>query len=72
MPRVESGANALLAIGCCLEIKRWADCLDWRAGRGPAAWPKNGTHPPAHFGQTNSRREWQIRRAQNDDRMNWI
>ena len=33
----KAGANALLAVKCCLENKRWADFLDWRACRAAAA-----------------------------------
>ena len=33
----KSGANALLAIRCCLENMRWPDFLEWRACRAAAA-----------------------------------
>ena len=33
----KAGANALLAVKCCLEYNRWADFLDWRACRAAAA-----------------------------------
>ena len=33
----KAGANALLAVKCCIENNRWADFLDWRAGRVAAA-----------------------------------
>ena len=29
----KAGANALLAVKCCIENNRWADFLDWRACR---------------------------------------
>ena len=32
-----AGANAVLAIGRCLENRRWPDFLEWRAGSAPAA-----------------------------------
>ena len=32
----KAGANALLAAECCIENNRWADFLDWRAGRAAA------------------------------------
>ena len=38
MPRwSKAGANALLAVKCWLENRRWADFLDWRACRVAAA-----------------------------------
>ncbi len=33
----KAGANALLAVKCCIDNNRWADFLDWRAGRAAAA-----------------------------------
>ena len=33
----KAGANALLAAECCIDNNRWADFLDWRAGRAAAA-----------------------------------
>ena len=33
----KAGANALLAIRCCLENMRWPDFLEWRACRAAAA-----------------------------------
>ena len=33
----KTGANAVLAIGRCLENRRWPDFLDWRACRAAAA-----------------------------------
>ena len=33
----KAGANALLAVKCCLENRRWADFLEWRACRAAAA-----------------------------------
>ena len=33
----KAGANAVLAIGCCLENRRWPDFLDWRDCSAPAA-----------------------------------
>ena len=37
MPLVETGANVVLAIRCCLENMRWPDFLDWRACSKAAA-----------------------------------
>ena len=33
----KAGANALLAIRCCLENMRWPDFLEWKACRAAAA-----------------------------------
>ena len=33
----KAGANALLAVKCCIDNNRWADFLDWRACRAAAA-----------------------------------
>ena len=33
----KAGANALLAVKCCFENRRWADFLDWRACQVAAA-----------------------------------
>ena len=33
----QTGTNALLAAGCCLENMRCLDLLDWRAGHAAAA-----------------------------------
>ena len=32
-----AGANALLAVKCCFENRRWADFLEWKTGRVAAA-----------------------------------
>ena len=34
---LDMGANALLAVKCCLDNRRWANFLDWRACRVAAA-----------------------------------
>ena len=33
----KAGANALLAVKCCLKNNRWPDFLEWRACSGAAA-----------------------------------
>ena len=33
----KAGANAVLAVKCCFENRRWPDFLDWRACRAAAA-----------------------------------
>ena len=33
----KAGANALLAVKCCIDNSRWTDFLDWRACRDAAA-----------------------------------
>ena len=37
--------NALLAVKCCLENRRWADFLDWRACRVATLAQKHEPHP---------------------------
>ena len=36
----KAGANALLAVKCCIDNNRWIDFLDWRACCAAAARPQ--------------------------------